>query len=96
MQDSASSHPLPSVMLYRVCYRCKATGEVGKASDVDTLEDAQKVVKAFNARYQKDFVYFAKPVKLDSLEPQQLDKLMMEGKLSPNLLGSSPELCSSR
>lgn len=88
MQNSASSQTLPSVELYRVCYKCKATGAIGKASGVDILEDAQKIVNELNKRYRKRFVYFAKPIKVDGVEQQQLLKLVMEGKLSPNQLGS--------
>lgn len=88
MQNLASSQTLPSLELYRVCYRCRATGAIGIASAVDILEDAQKIVDELNKRYRKRFVYFAKPVKVDGVEQQQLRKLVMEGKLSPNLLES--------
>lgn len=82
-----------TVELCRVCYRCKTTGAVGQASGIDTFEDAQKRVNELNARYKQNFVYFAKRVEIDGVEPQQLLKLVMDGKISPQLLGRSLEPC---
>jgi hypothetical protein len=70
-----------TVKLYRVCYRCKATGATGKASGIDILEDAQKLVDQFNARYGEDFIYFAVPVSIYSVERQELLRLVREGKI---------------
>lgn len=69
------------VQLYRVCYTCKATGATGKASNVDILEDAQRVVDKFNARYGDDFTYFAVPVSIHSVEQKELLRLVQEGKI---------------
>jgi hypothetical protein len=82
MQNSPFSTMTQTVRLYRVCYRCKTTGATGKASGVDILEDAQKLVNQFNARYGNDFTYFAVPVSIYSVERQELLRLVREGKIS--------------
>jgi hypothetical protein len=89
MQETAFDQAAQTVPLYRVCYRCKETGAIGKASDVDCFEDAQKRVYEFNIRYADTFEYFAEPVNPKSLPQNQLIKLFSEGKLPLRYLPSS-------
>lgn len=81
MQDSASNQNFPTVQLYRVWYRCKATGATGKANGVDILEDALKRLHEFNTRYADDFEYFIEPVNINGIEREQLLRLAKEGKI---------------
>lgn len=67
--------------MYRVCYRCKATGAIGKANGVDILEDAQKRLHDFNIRYADDFEYYVEPVNSNGVEREQLLRLAKEGKI---------------
>jgi hypothetical protein len=84
MQDPASNSNV--VQLYRICYKCKATGATGKASGVDIFEDAQKRLHEFNIRYADDFEYFIEPVNINGVEQEQLLKLVQEGKIAPSQL----------
>jgi hypothetical protein len=81
MQNLASNQNSQSIQLYRVCYQCKATGEIRKANGIDLFEDAQKKVHEFNTRYGEDFQYFVERVNINGVEREQLLRLVNEGKL---------------
>lgn len=66
---------------------------MGKASGIDTYEDALKRVDEFNARYADDFEYFAEPVNINGVEQEELLRLVSEGKLP---LSQLPYICNSR
>lgn len=65
-------------VLYRVAYRLKESNSIGGPNRLHTLEEAQRIVDQFNARYGEEFEYFVEAVSLSSLSKQTLLELLTE------------------
>ena len=70
------------VMLYRVCYKLRETGDVHRPVGFHTFEAAEEIVANFNARYTEHCEYFLEPVNIKGLSEDTLINLVYQEKLS--------------